>query len=97
MGKSEEEITGLPPIPEGYKLVTSQVPKIPQLQEELPPIPEGYRLVQPMAETKPQFGEIVKDTLKGVGQDLFEGAQEVFEGAKNVLVIVEAPYSIATG
>ena len=92
MGKSEEELLSLPPIPSGYKLTTPQVSQVP----ELPPIPEGYRLqVEPQKES--QFGDIVKDTLRGVGQDLLGGAQEVFEGAKNVLGMVEAPYSIATG
>jgi len=45
MGKSEEEITGLPPIPKGYKLIMPQ---------KYPPIPPGYKLTTPQVSTTPE-------------------------------------------
>ncbi|KKK88302.1 hypothetical protein LCGC14_2744540, partial [marine sediment metagenome] len=134
MGKSEEELLGLPPLPVGYKLVGSQVPKIPETSTGLPPLPEGFQFVPPkefklapgleeqlaqpipdykeerLIETplpgqeqpappmyRPEWAEIGEETLKGAAEDALGGIQEVFEGATNVLGMVEAPYSIATG
>lgn len=85
MARSEEELIESRPIPEGYKLVQPQVPKIPEIPPESRPVPEGYQLVssQVAPQKEPQFGNIVKDTLKGVGQDIFG--------------LIEAPVSLASG
>ena len=89
MGKSEEELIGLPPIPSGYQLAPTNLQERLKQPQELPPLPEGYQLVSPQAvpqvepQKESQFGSIVKDTLKGAAQDMFG--------------LIEAPVSLASG
>jgi len=78
MGKSEEDLLSLPPVPEGYKLLTPQAPKIPTPGADLPPMPEGFQLVElpkipdfykpesPIPQTIPP--EMIELMWKGMGE-----------------------------
>ena len=113
MGKSEEELLGLPPLPVGYKLVGSQVPKIPETSTGLPPLPEGFQFVppkefklapgleeqlaQPIPDPPPEILPEPKIVPEEKSQ-LKEIVGETLKGvAEDVFGLIEAPLSLASG